>query len=452
MQAMPQIFARATIIITMLCVGFSSINFAQKRSTAISPPQRPAPARRTFWVSPPATPAVLQNREAITALVEQVKRAGFDAIILYVKELNGHVIYPSRIAPRLTEYKGVRYPTDFDPLQIFIEEAHKRNLRLHAGFETFTEGNKAFPGVGVGYTTHKDWQTVAYDVDAADRKIKRAAWGDFKQGIPLFVNAALPAVQDYELSIVKEVLDRYTVDAVVLDRARWQGINADFSDYSRARFAGYVNDPQLRWPEDVYEIKLGEGGKKRIVEGKHYRKWLEWRAGVIHDYFVRLHDLVRRTRPRVALEDYVGSWYPEYNEVGVNWASNRHKVPYSWATPDYHKTGYAQLLDVLYVGLYYPRVTEAEAVAKGSSAWRSIEGAAKLAREVTMGDTTVYGVINYGDDALPDAELERATRVAAKELGGVSIFEASHVARRHKWDFLTNFLPTDFSKLAETKK
>ncbi len=416
-----------------------------------SPAQRRPPAWHTLWVSPTASAQVVMNRKGVAALVEQAKRAGFDAIILYIKELNGHVIYPSRIAPRLTEYKGTRFPEDFDPLKAFIEETHKRGLRLHAGFETFTEGNKNFPGVGPGYTTHKEWQTVAYDVDEADKQVKRAPWGQFKQGIPLFVNAALPAVQNYELSIVKEVLRRYDVDAAVFDRARWQGLNTDFSDYSHALFAKYVNDRRLRWPEDVYEIRLRDG-KKEIIEGKYFRQWLEWRAHIIHDYFACLNRLVRRTRPRVSLEDYVGSWYPTYYEQGVNWASSKHRVPYQWATPDYCKTGYAEFVDVLYVGLYYPYVTEAEAVTAGGPGWRSVEGAAKLAREVTMGAATVRGVVNYGDDNLSVSRLERATEMAAKELGGVSIFEASHVRRRNMWPFLVTFLNTNSAVKMERRK
>jgi uncharacterized lipoprotein YddW (UPF0748 family) len=425
------------LIVSAVSAGTSS--FWRGEVMAQKQTSRPM-ARRTLWVSPSASSASVTSREGVVQLCERAQRAGFDAIILYVKELNGQVIYPSRIAPRLLEYKGVRFPSDFDPLKAFIEETHKRGMRLHAGLETFTEGNKVFPGVGVGYTTHKEWQTVAYDIDEDDKTIKRAPWGEFKQGIPLFVNAALPEVQNYELSIVKEVLEHYDVDAVVFDRARWQGINSDFSDYSRTQFAAFVKDPNLKWPQDVYKIKLSDKGAKEIVEGRYYKQWLEWRATVIHDYFARLHRLVRETKPRVSLEDYVGSWYPVYNELGVNWASAKHVVPYKWATPNYGKTGYAEFLDVLYVGLYYPHATEREAIAAGSPVWRSVEGAAKLALEITKGATTVQGVINYGDDNLSFDQLEAQTGADQQVLGGVSVFETSHVNRRNLWPFLTTFL------------
>jgi len=402
--------------------------------------------RNTIWVSSTASANVHENEKTIAAFTEKAKQTGFDTVILYTKELNGHVIYPSKIAPRLTEHKGKKYNTDFDALKTFIKECHKRGMRLHAAFDIFTEGNKLIPGIGVGFDRHKDWQSVAYDIDEADKKIKRAPIGEFKQGIPLWVNAALPEVQNYELSIIKEVLQNYAVDGVVMDRARWNGINCDFSDFARDLFREYVKDKNLKFPEDIYEIKLNAGNKKQIVEGKFYKQWLEWRASVIKDFFVKLNKMVKTTKPKVSLESYVGSWYPVYNEVGVNWASEKHKVPYNWATPDYHKTGYAELVDVLYVGLYYPSNTETEATKAGANAWRSVEGAAKLAKEVTRGATKIHGVINWGNDQLSPEKLEMGAKIIAEQTSGVSIFEASHIRRRDVWPSLEKLLSPNSKK------
>ncbi|MDQ3712508.1 MAG: family 10 glycosylhydrolase [Acidobacteriota bacterium] len=409
-------------------------------SVSVFAQKLPVVPRNTIWVSSTASADVLENEKNIAAFIDKAKQTGFDTVILYTKELNGHVIYPSKIAPRLTEHKGVKYNTDFDALRTFIEECHKRGMRLHAAFDIFTEGNKLIPGIGIGFDKRKDWQSVAYDVDEADKTIKIAPIGEFKQGIPLWMNAALPAVQDYELSIIREVLDNYAIDGVVMDRARWNGINCDFSHYSRERFADYIKNKNLKFPEDVYEIKLDANGKKQIVEGKFYKQWLEWRASVIKGFFVRLNKMVRSAKPKVSLESYVGSWYPIYNDVGVNWASKKHKVPYAWATPDYNKTGYTELVDVLYVGLYYRQNTESEAAKSGANAWRSVEGAAKLAKEVTRGATVVHGVINYGDDNLSPEKLEIGTQIIAEQISGVSIFETSHVRRRNMWSSLEKLL------------
>lgn len=425
------IIRRAKLFVILLFAASASLH-AQKM------PNQP---RNTIWVSSTASADVIQSRESIAAFAERAKQTGFDTVILYAKELNGHVVYPSKIAPRLAEHKGVKYNTNFDPLGTFIEECHRRGMRLHAAFDIFTEGNKLIPGVGIGFEKRKDWQSVAYDVDQRDGRIKIAPIGEFKQGIPLWVNAALPAVQDYEISVIKEVLDNYRVDGVVMDRARWNGINADFSDYSREQFKAYIKVQNLNFPADIYEIKLGAEGKKQIVEGKHFKDWLEWRASVIKSFFVKLNKMMKKSHPKVSFESYVGSWYPIYgNDVGVNWASEKYTVPYDWASKNYGKTGYAELVDVLYVGLYYPNNTEAEATRAGANSWRSVEGAAKLALRVTGGATRVHGVINYGDDSLIADKLAAGTGIIKQETSGVSIFEASHVKRRNLWAMLEKIL------------
>jgi uncharacterized lipoprotein YddW (UPF0748 family) len=121
-----------------------------------SPAQKiPNAPRNSVWVSSTASADVIQNRESIAAFAERAKRTGFDTVILYTKELNGHVVYPSKIAPRLAEHKGIKYNTDFDPLKTFTEECHRRGMRLHAAFDIFTEGNKLIPGVGIGLRNAK---------------------------------------------------------------------------------------------------------------------------------------------------------------------------------------------------------------------------------------------------------------------------------------------------------
>jgi hypothetical protein len=92
------------------------------------------------------------------------------------------------------------------------------------------------------------------------------------------------------------------------------------------------------------------------------------------------------------------------------------------------------------VGLYYQSNTEEEAVKAGANAWRSVEGAAKLAKEVTKGATVVHGVINYGEDKLSPEKLGAGTQIIKEQMSGVSIFEASHVKRRNMWQSLEKIL------------
>ena len=95
---------------------------------------------------------------------------------------------------------------------------------------------------------------------------------------------------------------------------------------------------------------------------------------------------------------------------------------------------------MLYVGLYYRHNTETEAAQAGAKSWQSIEGAAKLAKEAVKGETTIHGVINYGDDNLSAEKLENGTKIISAQTSGTSIFEASHVKRRNLWTPLEQIL------------
>ncbi|HYP50824.1 MAG TPA: hypothetical protein VEQ34_07780, partial [Pyrinomonadaceae bacterium] len=75
---------------------------AQKKSSA---------PRNSIWVSSTASADVSANRESIAAFADKARQAGFDTVILYTKELNGHVVYTSKIAPRLAEHRNIKYNT-----------------------------------------------------------------------------------------------------------------------------------------------------------------------------------------------------------------------------------------------------------------------------------------------------------------------------------------------------
>ncbi|MCL4515492.1 MAG: family 10 glycosylhydrolase, partial [Firmicutes bacterium] len=205
----------------------------------------------------------------------------------------------------------------------------------------------------------------------------------------VYVNPLYPAVGQHVRGLLTEIVKNYDVDGIILDRARYTGLNTDFSDYSRRAFEQYLGAPVAQWPEDIYSWDAGPDGlSEQLSEGPLFKPWLAWRAGVIRDFVQKAESAVHAIRPEVHFADYVGSWYPLYYTYGVNWGSAQYLPEYDWAAPEYAQTGYAGTLDFLMSGLYYPEVTKEEAAAIGSPAdWYSVEGAAELTLQVTMDDT-----------------------------------------------------------------
>ncbi|MFQ3587125.1 MAG: alpha amylase family protein [Fimbriimonadaceae bacterium] len=116
---------------------------------------------RILWVDATANIDRYNTDEKVRNLVANAKRAGFNTIVFDVKPISGQTVYPSRIAPRLTEWRGRILPPEFDPLAAMIRECRAAGMPLHVSLNAFSEGHRLM-NVGPGYAW-PERQTVLYD-------------------------------------------------------------------------------------------------------------------------------------------------------------------------------------------------------------------------------------------------------------------------------------------------
>ena len=262
---------------------------------------------------------------------------------------------------------------------------------------------------------------------------------DFVGGEVRMMHPFLPGNKEYTFELLREVLTRYHVDGVVLDVVRYTGYSTEFSDFSRHSFERFLGRPVANWPQDILTWRKTDH-KQTMVPGPLFGQWSMWRAMNVRQYFQDNVRLVKSIDPRIPVGDYVGGWYPAYNAVGVNWASDRYYPDYEWAPVGYNLTGYAGDLDFLCVGLYYSSVTISEAIARHQPPWRSVEGGADLAHKVVMGATPAIGtlyVLNYKGN--PEAFRE-AILMARRKTDTVAIFDASYIENYDWWEVLRRAL------------
>jgi uncharacterized lipoprotein YddW (UPF0748 family) len=246
----------------------------------------------------------------------------------------------------------------------------------------------------------------------------------------VFVNPAHPEVQLYELAVVHEIVSRYDIDGVVLDRTRYADLDADFSDLSRARFEAFVGRAVVQWPDDV--VRLDDGG---LRPGPFFRDWIAWRATVIRSYVRAAGRLVRQVRPGTPVAMYVGAWYPQAYEVGQNWARpDAPRVFAAWS-PAWTEASLLPDLDYLMVGLYYRTVTRWDAARRGQSLLSSVIGSAMLSRSLTLGTTLLGGIWLELYDANRPAG-EGAIRAAFGVTDGLMVFDLSNVREKDWWSVL----------------
>lgn len=78
------------------------------------------------------------------------------------------------------------------------------------------------------------------------------------------VNPVNEEYQVYIIDVMKDMLAHYPqVDGLIIDRGRYDGITADFSDLSRKEFEKYLGKKVKKFPQDILTVKRGADGKPR---------------------------------------------------------------------------------------------------------------------------------------------------------------------------------------------
>lgn len=159
------------------------------------------------------------KKEAIDIL-DRSKNMGLNAVFLQVRP-SGDAIYPSKYFPwskYLTGEQGKAPENQFDPLKFWIDEAHKRDIELHAWINPYR-------------ITNKSKAEKAYDYDSlAENNIAKKRKDlvvEYKDG-NLYFNPGLPEVRKLLVDSVLEITENYDVDGIHFDDYFYPG--SDFKD------------------------------------------------------------------------------------------------------------------------------------------------------------------------------------------------------------------------------
>lgn len=259
---------------------------------------------------------------------------------------------------------------------------------------------------------------------------------EYDKGMLVYVNPIHREVQQRTLAIIHELINKYNITGIVLDRVRYDNLNVDFSNTSRRAFEKWLGEALKRFPEDIYQLPDPLVGGN-IIPGRFYKQWIEWRAHNIKNFISSIRETVSRSSKNVLLVDYVGGWYPDYWQVGVNWASPEYDPSneYEWATLSYKTSGYAHLLDFLSPGLYYSHIAINDALADNLEEFYSIEGGIDMVKRITRGDTGIITGLYY-PNLYEKQRFRAAVQMSLERTQGVMIFSHHSFAKDNSWHIL----------------
>lgn len=320
----------------------------------LSPVTPIKPQPRYIWIDAAANfPDFANSKENIIRDLTLAKDAGFTDVVVDVRPTTGDVLFKTDVVDQVKylyawvsgQYTQIQRTAEWDYLQAFVEEGHKLDLKVHAAINTMVGGNSMNSGTGMlfrdaskaGWATQMSTNSGIISVMITSESTK-------------FFNPAHEEVQQYICDMLKD-LAQYNIDGIFLDRARFLGLQSDFSDYTRKKFEEYIGKPLTSYPNEILAAGLKE---LPAIYPIHLMKWLEFRTKVMYDFMVKARRTIKSVNSSIQFGVYVGGWYSTYYDVGVNWASPKYDTStfYKWATKQYKNYGYAALMDHMLIGAY----------------------------------------------------------------------------------------------------
>lgn len=163
---------------------------------------------RAVWVSHlvsdfPSYKDDEQYKQEIQKVLDTIEYFNMNAIIFHIRTHN-NALYKSSLNPVASYYKNVDFDV-FDPLEYVIEESHKRGIEFHAWMNPYRLSTE-FDGTVQQFAEKQPSYNIASNPDMI-----------LKNGPNLILNPGEPAVRDFIVDSVMEVIENYDVDAIHFD-------------------------------------------------------------------------------------------------------------------------------------------------------------------------------------------------------------------------------------------
>jgi uncharacterized lipoprotein YddW (UPF0748 family) len=252
----------------------------------------PPPAPREFraawvatvanidWPSKPGLPVAQQQAEIIN-IVERARELNFNALILQVRT-SADALYVSTLEPwseYLSGTQGKPPSPIYDPLTMWIDEAHKRGLKIHAWFNPYrARHNQAKSPVARAHISVQNPAVVK-------------SYGGF-----LWMDPGEPAAANQTLNVILDVVRRYDIDGVHIDDYFYPypvtTANGQTSqDHAAAPQPNGKNQTEVDFPDEPAWQKYIAGG------GKLARA--DWRRQNVNQLIERIYQGIRREKNHV---------------------------------------------------------------------------------------------------------------------------------------------------------
>lgn len=244
----------------------------------------------------------LTSPEKIQTFVDLAVECNFNFLVVQVSG-RGDAYYNSQLLPRAEVLH--KQPLSFDPLQMTLDLAHKKGLKVIAWVnDMFVAPFKANP-VSKKHIVHAhpDWITYHYDGSSLLEKDKNTSGLEIEG---MFLEPGLKEVREHIVARYQEIVTNYDVDGIHHDYIRYANPNLGYHPETRAIFKSLYNYDPLDLKNKRQEIKK-EVGIEKYYELK--KAWDQFRRDNVTQIVKEVYETVKRIKPDVEVSAAVVGYY-----------------------------------------------------------------------------------------------------------------------------------------------
>lgn len=171
--------------------------------------------------------------------------------------------------------------SSFDPLAYIIDKAEDKEIEVHAWFTTFVITGHDLTKLDSSHVffTHPEWITSQFTSQPMD----------YKDDMGAFLDPGIPAVQDYTLNVILDVVANYAIDGVHLDYIRYPGTYFGFNELAKKTFKA--------------EVKYQDASS-----------WQQWKLDQVTRFVAKISQYAKEISPEIQLSAAVFSDVDEARE------------------------------------------------------------------------------------------------------------------------------------------
>lgn len=236
---------------------------------------------RGVWIRP-----ACKTKEDVVYVVSKLADAGINNIFLETY-YHGMTIFPSKTMAKYGFVEQNPAFGDLDVLKVFVDEAHKHNIKVNTWFETFYVGNKRPESNKKNIlAVCPSWANLTKKSYESEKPVQCIT-----EHNGYFLDPANPEVQAFLLQLACEMIYNYQIDGINCDYIRYPQAAVPKNGINEQNAWGYTQCARLEFKSiygiDPIELSAGDN---------YWGAWNDFRRNKVTSFVRRLSKICRSNK------------------------------------------------------------------------------------------------------------------------------------------------------------